>query len=62
MWQRFLVTKLPYVWARRGSWKGVAMNDTKHFLPNEPSITIAENQTAALKGAGALIIVTKWRD
>jgi UDPglucose 6-dehydrogenase len=40
----------------------VAMNEAKHCFPNEPRITFAENQTAALDGADALIIVTEWRE
>jgi UDPglucose 6-dehydrogenase len=40
----------------------VAMNEAKHCFPNEPRITFAENQTAALEGADALIIVTEWRE
>jgi UDPglucose 6-dehydrogenase len=31
-------------------------------VTNEPRITFADNQTAALEGADALIIVTDWRD
>jgi UDPglucose 6-dehydrogenase len=40
----------------------VAMNEAKHCYPNEPRLTFAENQTAALDGADALIIVTEWRE
>jgi UDPglucose 6-dehydrogenase len=40
----------------------VAMTEAKHYFPNEPRITFAENQTAALEGADALIIVTEWRE
>jgi UDPglucose 6-dehydrogenase len=40
----------------------VAMNEAKHCFPNEPRITFADNQTAALEGADALIIVTEWRE
>jgi len=40
----------------------VAMDEAKHCLPNDPRITYAENQTAALEGADALIIVTEWRE
>jgi UDPglucose 6-dehydrogenase len=40
----------------------VAMNEAKHCYPDEPRITFAENQTAALEGADALIIVTEWRE
>jgi UDPglucose 6-dehydrogenase len=40
----------------------VAMNEAKHCYPNEPRLTFAENQTAALEGADALIIVTEWRE
>jgi UDPglucose 6-dehydrogenase len=40
----------------------VAMKEAQHCFPNEPRITFAENQTAALEGADALIIVTEWRE
>jgi UDPglucose 6-dehydrogenase len=40
----------------------VAMNEAKHRLSNEPRITFADNQTAALEGADALIVVTECRD
>jgi UDPglucose 6-dehydrogenase len=40
----------------------VAMNEAKHYYPNEPRLTFAANQTAALEGADALIIVTEWRE
>jgi UDPglucose 6-dehydrogenase len=40
----------------------VAMTEAKHCYPNEPRLTFAENQTAALEGADALIIVTEWRE
>jgi UDPglucose 6-dehydrogenase len=40
----------------------VAMNEAKHCFPNEPRLTFAANQTAALEGADALIIVTEWRE
>jgi UDPglucose 6-dehydrogenase len=33
-----------------------------HHFPNEPRLTFAENQTGALEGADALIIVTEWRE
>ena len=40
----------------------VAMKEAAHCFPDEPRITFAENQTAALEGADALIIVTEWRE
>lgn len=40
----------------------VAMKEARHCFPNEPGVTFAENQTAALEGADALIIVTEWRE
>jgi len=40
----------------------VAMGEARQCFPNEAQITFAENQTAALDGADALIIVTEWRE
>ena len=40
----------------------VAMKEAQHAFPNEPRLTYAENQTAALENADALIIVTEWRE
>jgi UDPglucose 6-dehydrogenase len=44
------------------SYDPVAMNEAKRCFPNEPRLTFAANQTAALEGADALIIVTEWRE
>ena len=38
------------------------MTEAKHYFPNEPRLNFAENQTGALEGADALIIVTEWRE
>jgi len=38
----------------------VAMTEAKHCFPNEPRLTYADNQSAALQGADTLIIVTEW--
>ncbi len=40
----------------------VAMNEARHCFPDEPRLTYAENQSEALEGADALIIVTEWRE
>lgn len=40
----------------------VAMKEAQHSFPNESRLTFAENQSAALDGADALIIVTEWRE
>ncbi len=40
----------------------VAMKEAQHCFPGEPRLTYADNQTAALEGADALIIVTEWRE
>ena len=40
----------------------VAMKEAQHCFPNEPRLTYADTQTAALEGADALIIVTEWRE
>jgi UDPglucose 6-dehydrogenase len=38
------------------------MKEARHHFPHEPRLTFAENQTGALEGAAALIIVTEWRE
>jgi UDPglucose 6-dehydrogenase len=40
----------------------VAMHEAQRCYPNEPRITYADNQTAALQGADALVIVTEWKE
>ena len=40
----------------------VAIKEAQHCFPNEARLTYADNQTAALEGADALIIVTEWRE
>lgn len=40
----------------------VAMKEAQHCFPDEPRLTYADSQTAALEGADALIIVTEWRE
>lgn len=40
----------------------VTMDEAKHCFPNEPRLTFAKNQTAALEDVDALIIVTEWRE
>ncbi|MBT3069164.1 UDP-glucose/GDP-mannose dehydrogenase family protein [Rhodoferax sp. U11-2br] len=40
----------------------VAMTEAKHCFPNEPRLTYADSQSAALDGADALVIVTEWRE
>jgi len=40
----------------------VAMKEAQHCFANEPRLTYADNQTAWLEGADALIIVTEWRE
>jgi UDPglucose 6-dehydrogenase len=40
----------------------VAMSEAKHCFPNESRLSYAENQTAALKNADALVIVTEWKE
>ena len=39
-----------------------AMPEAKHCFPGEPRLSYADNQTAALEGADALIIVTEWKE
>ena len=40
----------------------VAMKEARHLYANEPRLTFADSQTAALEGADALIILTEWRE
>jgi len=40
----------------------VAMTEAKHCFANVPGLTYAENQTAALANADALLIVTEWKE
>jgi UDPglucose 6-dehydrogenase len=40
----------------------VAMAEAKHCFPSEPQLSYADNQTAALNGADALVIVTEWKE
>lgn len=39
-----------------------AMAEARHCFPDEPRLTYAENQTATLDGADALVIVTEWKE
>ena len=39
-----------------------AMDEARHCFPDEPNLSYAENQTAALKNAEALVIVTEWKE
>ena len=40
----------------------VAMKEAQHCFANEPRLSYAHNQSAALEGADALIIVTEWKE
>ena len=40
----------------------VAMPEAKHCFPGQVGLRYADNQTAALEGADALIIVTEWKE
>ncbi len=40
----------------------VAMPEAKHCFPDEPRLTYADSQTAALANADALLIVTEWKE
>ena len=40
----------------------IAMHEAKRIWPDEPRITFAENQSSALQGADALVIVTEWKE
>lgn len=40
----------------------VAMPAAKHCFPNEPHLSYAESQIAALENADALVIVTEWKE
>lgn len=38
------------------------MVEAKHYFPDEPRLSYAENQTAALEKADALVVVTEWKE
>jgi UDPglucose 6-dehydrogenase len=40
----------------------IAMHEAQRCYPSEPRLTYAENQTAALQDADALVIVTEWKE
>jgi UDPglucose 6-dehydrogenase len=40
----------------------VAMPEATRCFPDTPGLSYAENQTAALEGADALVIVTEWKE
>jgi len=40
----------------------VASTEAKHCFPNEPALRYADNQSAALENADALVIVTEWKE
>lgn len=40
----------------------VAMQEAQKCYPNEPRLTYAKSQTAALQNADALVIVTEWKE
>jgi UDPglucose 6-dehydrogenase len=40
----------------------VAMHEARRCYPNSPALSYASNQTDALKGADALVIVTEWKE
>ncbi len=40
----------------------VAMAEARHCFPDTPGLGYAQNQTAALEGADALVIVTEWKE
>jgi UDPglucose 6-dehydrogenase len=40
----------------------VAMAEARHCFADEPRLSYADNQTAALEGADALVIVTEWKE
>ncbi len=39
-----------------------AMDEARHCFPDQPNLSYAENQTTALEGAEALVIVTEWKE
>ncbi|GEM_PF-1861451 len=40
----------------------VASTEAKHCFPDEPALRYADNQSAALENADALVIVTEWKE
>jgi UDPglucose 6-dehydrogenase len=39
-----------------------AMDEARHYFPDAPRLSYAENQSAALDNADALVIVTEWKE
>ncbi len=52
--------------AKRGAtikaYDPVAMTEAKRVLEGTPGLTFVENQTQALEGADALVIITEWKE
>jgi UDPglucose 6-dehydrogenase len=59
---RIVITDLLAAGATITAYDSVAMDIARCCYPNEPNIRYAENQTAALAGADAPIIVTEWKE
>jgi UDPglucose 6-dehydrogenase len=59
---REVVSDLLQAGATITAYDPVAMNEARHCFPDEPRLNYAENQSDALEGADALIIVTEWRE
>lgn len=57
-----VIADLLFAGATINAYDPVAMTEAKHCFPNEPRLTFAKNQTAALEDADALVIVTEWRE
>ena len=59
---REVITDLLAAGATVTAYDPVAMPEAKHCFPNEPRLTYADSQTAALANADALLIVTEWKE
>ena len=59
---RYLLADLFAAGATVAAYDPVAMHEARRVFGDEPRLTYAENPTAALDGADALIIVTEWKE
>ena len=59
---REVIKDLPAAGATVTAYDPQAMAEARHCFPDEPRLRYAENQTAALDNADALVIVTEWKE
>ena len=59
---RVVIADLLAAGATLSAYDPVAIHEAQRCFPDEPRLSYAENQTAALEGADALVIVTEWKE